>query len=168
MENHNNNQTIIIDLKNTRTAVTITLIIISCIIGAYLITYVTKPPGYHEMYLLDNHNKAENYYQTVIINQNNTFNTPIVVTNNMHTWQEYQIQIKIVHHTIYFPVDATPYSTYEFTLNADLSWDSQIPITIEEEGTCSIVFELYAKKDGNYDFTDDYCVLHINAITDNT
>ncbi|MDR2719929.1 MAG: DUF1616 domain-containing protein [Nitrososphaerota archaeon] len=164
--NHNHNQTISIDFGKTSTAIAIVIIIVNCIIGAYLITYTTKPPGYHEMYILDNQNKAENYPQTLIINQNNTFNTPLVVTNNMRTWQEYQIQIKIVHHTIAFPVDAPTYSTYEFTLDAAQSWNNQIPITINEEGAYSVVFELYTKKDGNYTFTNNFCILHIDAVTD--
>ena len=162
----NNNQTITIDLKKTHTAIAIALIIISCIIGVYIIKYATTPPGYHTIYLLDSQNKAENYPETIIINQNNTFNTQIVVTNNMRTWQEYQVQVKIVHHTIYFPVDAPTYSTYEFTLDVDKSWNNQIPITITEEGTYSVVFELYTKKDDTYIFTGNPCVLHIDAITD--
>jgi len=81
-------------------------------------------------------------------------------------WQEYQIQVKIVHHTIYFPVNAPPYSTYEFTLDADQSWNNPIPVTINEEGNYSVVIELYAKNnEGDYVFTDNFCVLHIKALT---
>jgi len=125
--------------------------------------YALKPTGYHEMYLLDNQNQAVSYSHSVVINQNSTFNTPIVVTNNMFTQQYYQIQVKIVHHTINFPVDASPYGVYEFTLDAKEQWSNQIPITINEEGTYSIVFELYTKNDADYVFTNNYCILHVTA-----
>jgi uncharacterized membrane protein len=164
MEN-NSTQIVTIKLSKSYTAVAITLIIICCIVGGYFITYAIKPPGYHVMYLLDNQNQAVNYPQTLVINQNNTFTAPIIVTNNMRVWQDYQIQVKIVHHTINFPIDASPYSTYEFTLNDAQSWDSQIPITISEEGVYSVVFELYAKNNDNYIFTDNFCILHLTVTT---
>jgi len=163
-----NNQTVTLKLDKSHIAIALTLIISCCIIGAYLIAYAIKPPGYHEMYLLDAQNQAKNYPQTIIINQNNTFNTPMVVTNNMKTTQEYQIQTKIVHHTITFPVDAPIYSTYNFTLDAGQSWSSQIPLTISEEGNYSVVFELYTKNYDDYVFTNDCLVLHINASTSST
>jgi uncharacterized membrane protein len=163
-----NNQTITIELDKSHIAITATLVIICCITGAYFIVHAMKPPGYHEMYLLDAQNKADNYPHVIVINQNNTFNTPIVVTNNMRTWQDYQIQIKIVHHTIYFPVNAPTYSTYEFTLDTDQSWSNQIPVSINEEGTYSVVLELYTKNDTNYVFTNNFCILHIKTITNNT
>ncbi|MCL2641985.1 MAG: DUF1616 domain-containing protein [Candidatus Bathyarchaeota archaeon] len=174
MENNNKNnntddsQTVTIRLEKSYIAVALALIIVCCITGGYFIAYATKPPGYHEMYLLDNQNQAINYPKTLIINQNNTFNTPLTVTNNMRTEQNYQIQTKIVHHTFTFPVNAPPYSTYEFTLNPEQSWNNQIPLTINEEGTYSIVFELYTKTDGNYIFTNNYCILHINVTTNPT
>jgi len=167
MENNNNsNQTITLNLNKSNTAVAIALIVISCIVGGYLITYTLAPSGYHEMYILDDQNQAVNYPQTLIINQNNTFTTPIVVTNYMKTLQDYQIQVKIVHHTINFPLNAPTYSTYEFTLNDKQSWDSKIPVTINEEGTYSVVFELYVKDNGNYNFTDNYCTLPLTVTTD--
>jgi len=164
MKNNQINNTVEIDKSHL--AVVTTLIIVCCVVGGYFLVYTLKPPGYHEMYLFDAQNKIKNYPQTVIINQNNTFNTHTVVTNNMRMWQEYQIQVKIVHHTIYFPVNAPPYSTYEFTLDADQSWNNPISVTINEEGNYSVVIELYAKNnEGDYVFTDNFCVLHIKALT---
>ena len=162
--NNNNDQTVTIDFNKSYTAVAIALIVISCIVGGYLIIYTVTPPGYTEMYILDNQNQAVNYPQTLIINQNNTFTTPIVVTNYMRTLQDYQIQVKIVHHTINFPLNAPTYSTYEFTLNDKQSWDSKIPVTINEEGTYSVVFELYVKENGNYIFTNNYCTLPLTVV----
>jgi uncharacterized membrane protein len=163
MEN-NSNQTVTIKLDKSHTAVAITLIIICCIVGGYLVTYAIKPPGYHVIYILDNRGQAVDYTQTLIINQNNTFISPVVVINNMHTTQDYQVQVKIVHNTFIFPVDASPYNTYEFTLADGQSWDNQIPITINEEGNYRVVFELYVKNDANYVFTDNFCILPIKAI----
>jgi hypothetical protein len=83
----------------------------------------------------------------------------------MRIVQDYQIQVKIVHHTINFPIDAPAYSTYEFTLDNEQSWDGQIPITINEKGSYSVVFELYAKNGGTYVF-NNFCILHITVTTD--
>jgi len=165
MNNQPNNT---IEIDKSHLAVIITLTIVCCVVGGYFIAYALKPPGYHEMYLLDAQNKADNYPQTVILNQNNTFHIPIVVTNNMRIWQEYQVQVKIVQHTMYFPVNTPPYNTYEFTLDADQSWNNQILVTLNEEGNYSIVIELYVKNNKEYVFTDNFCVLHIKAITNHT
>jgi uncharacterized membrane protein len=168
----NSNQTIPTININKKNFIIITVLIVtSCIIGGCIITYIThitKPPGYHEIYILDRQNQAISYPQTIIINQNNTFNAPLTITNNMQKDQEYQLQIKIVHNTITFPVDALPYNTCEFTLSHSQNWNSQIPITINEKGNYSIVFELYTKQDGDYVFTHNYCVLHVNAIANIT
>jgi uncharacterized membrane protein len=162
----NNSQTVTIKLDKSHVAVAITLILLCCIVGGYFVAYIIKPPGYHVIYILDNQDQAVNYPQNIIINQNNTFTTPLVVTNNMHTMQEYQVQVKIVHHTFIFPVDAPAYNTYTFTLADGQSWNTKIPITINSEGNYSVVFELYAKNYGDYIFTDNFCILHIEATTD--
>ncbi|MCL2172047.1 MAG: DUF1616 domain-containing protein [Candidatus Bathyarchaeota archaeon] len=164
----NDNSTVTIKLDKAHTAVAIALILICCMVGGYLIANIIKPPGYHVMYLLDNQNQAVNYIETLIINKNNTFTIPLVVTNNMHATQEYQVQVKIVHNTFIFPVDAPAYKTYEFTLNNEHTWNNQIPLTINEEGKYSIVFELYVKNDVNYSYTDNFCLLHVDVATANT
>lgn len=163
----NNNKTVTINFDKSHVAVAITLILLCCIVGGYFVVYIIKPPGYNIIYILDNQGQAVNYPRILVINQNNTFTTPLVVTNNMYTLQEYQVQVKIVQNTFIFPVDAPPYKTYEFTLNDEQSWDGQIPITINEEGNYIVVFELYAKNDENYSFTDNFCKLYITVITDN-
>jgi len=157
----------VIEIDSSHLAVVTVLIIVCCIVGGYFIAYALKPPGYHEMYLLDAQNRADNYPRTVILNQNNTFNIPVVVTNNMRLWQEYQIQVKIVQHTMYFPVNAPAYDTYEFTLDHEQSWSNQMPVTLNEEGNYSVVIELYTKNNEDYIFTENFCILHIKVLTNN-
>jgi uncharacterized membrane protein len=163
--NTNNKTATTIKLKKNHTiAITTVLIVVCCIVGAYVTTYALRPSGYHEMYLQDTQTQANSYPRVLVINQNNTFSMPVVVTNNTPNTQEYRVQVKIVQVTFTFPVDAPAYKTYEFVLDAKQSWDNQIPITINEEGAYSIVFELYAKNGEGYGFTDNYCVLHAEAI----
>jgi uncharacterized membrane protein len=144
----------------------IALIITCSIIVTGVIIYAPRSEGYHVMYILNTQNQAVNHEpQILVINQNSTFNTKVVVENNKPTTCNYQIQIKIVKDTFSFPINAPTYETYEFPLNPKQSWNNQVPISIKEEGEFSIVFELYAEKEENYRFTDNYCVLHIKAIT---
>ncbi|MDR2700320.1 MAG: DUF1616 domain-containing protein [Nitrososphaerota archaeon] len=168
MENENN-QIITLKLEKKQikkiAAILTVLIVICCVIVTVGIIYAPKPSGYHEMYLLDAQNQAANYPQVVIINQNSTFNTQVVIVNNKSTPCNFQVQAKIVRDTFNFPIDAPTYKTYEFTLDSKQSWNNQIPISINEEGNYSVAFELYTKNEENYRFTDNFCVLHIEAIT---
>ncbi|MCL1978344.1 MAG: DUF1616 domain-containing protein [Candidatus Bathyarchaeota archaeon] len=165
----NNSQTVMLKLeKGYVVAVASALIVVCCIVAAYFIVYAYQSPGYHEMYLLDAQNQAVNYPKVLVINQNNTFNTPVTIVNNTPILHDYQVQTKIVQDTIHFPINATTYKTYEFALDTGQSWSSQVPISINEEGSYSIVFELYAKNGENYVFTNNFCVLHIEVVTGTT
>lgn len=142
-------------------------ITITCsIVVTGVIIYAPRSEGYNVMYLLNAQDQIVNHTQILIINQNNTFNAKIVVENNKPTTYNYQVQVKIVKDTFNFPINTPTYETYEFTLNPKQTWNKQVPISINEEGEFSIVFELYAEKEENYRFTNNYCVLHITAITD--
>jgi uncharacterized membrane protein len=152
--------------KGYLVAVAIALILVSCIIGGYFIyaSMSSGPSGYSQMYLLDAQSSASNYPQVLIANHNSTFNQQVFVANNMSERMDYQLQVKIVQDTVSFPVDAPANNTYQFSLDAGKSWSNQVPISINQPGTYSVVFELYAKNGEEYVFTNNYCVLHLTVV----
>lgn len=163
----NNSQTVTLKLeKGYLVAVAIALIVVSTVTVGYFIVYPPKPSGYHEMYLLDAQNQAVNYPQVLVANQNSTFNQQIFVINKTPDAVDYQLQLKIVQDTISFPVNTEPERTFEFNLKSGQEWSSQTPITIIEPGAYSVVFELYSKNGNSYVFTNNYCVLHIDVVSD--
>jgi uncharacterized membrane protein len=167
MEN-DKNQIITLDFEKIgikKIAIIVTALIVTCaVITAAVIIYAPRSPGHHEMYLLDDQNQAVNSHQVLVINHNNTFSKQIVVTNNNPKPCNYQMQVKIVRDTFSFPINAPTYKTYEFTLDPKQTWSEQVPISINEKGNQSIVFELYAEKDGDYRFTNNYLVIHVEVV----
>lgn len=162
----NNSKTVTLNLtKGTITAVAIALVAVSCITAGYFILYPVKPSGYSEMYLLDSQNKAANYPQVLVINQNSSFNQQVYVVSHMPNTEKFQLQVKIVKDTAGFPVNASADKTYTFNLTTDQSWSSQVPVSINQTGSYSIVFELYIEKGENYVFTNNFCVLHLNVVS---
>jgi uncharacterized membrane protein len=147
-------------------AVAVALIVVSCITVGYILTRPALASGYHEMYLLDAQNGANNYPTVLIANQNSSFNQQVFVNNNMTAAQDYQLQVKIVQDTISFPVDAQASNTMQFSLESEKSWSEQVPISINTPGTYSVVFELYAKNPEAtvYVFTNIFCVLHVTVV----
>jgi uncharacterized membrane protein len=152
--------------KSYIAAVAIALILVSCVVGGYFIysSMSLEPSGYSQMYLLDAQNSASNYPQVLVANQNSTFNQQVFVANNMSKTVDYQLQVKIVQDTVSFPVNATANNTYQFSLDAGKSWSNQVPISINQLGIYSVVFELYSKNGEEYVFTNNYCVLHVTAV----
>jgi uncharacterized membrane protein len=163
---NNNSQTVTLKLeKGYIAAIAIALIVVSCVTAGYFILYPAKPSGYNEMYLLDGQNQAVNYPQVLVANQNSSFNQEVLVTNHMTDEEHYQLQIKIVQDTTSFPVNAEANKTYEFPLDLDQSWSNQVPISINEPGAYSVVFELYSENGESYVFTNNFCVLHIDVVS---
>jgi uncharacterized membrane protein len=148
-------------------AVAIVLVVVSCVvIGGYLVNQYVNPPapsGYSEMYLLDAQNSANDYAQILVVGQNSTFNQQVFVANKWTIEQSYELQVKIVQDTTSFPVNAPANDTVHFTLKPGESLSNQVPISISQPGTYSVVFELYAQNGENYVFTNNYCVLHLTV-----
>src|SRR5208283_1210836 len=71
------------DDKGYLVAIALALIIVSSLLAGYYLLYKPSPEGFSTIYLLDERNKAENYPQTLVSNQNSTFTLPVAVVNNM-------------------------------------------------------------------------------------
>ncbi len=156
--------------KRVIAAIAITLIIVASAVAAVYVWYRPGASGYSTLYLLDAQNQAVNYPHTLVINYNSSINVPVVVDNHMDKEQYYQVQVKIVQTTGAFPVDTPANSTYEKRLNDLETWENQVPISINQPGDYSVVFELWSKGTGTeettYTFTHNFCVLHLQVVAD--
>lgn len=154
--------------KKVIAAIAITLIIVASTIAAVYIWRHPEPSGYSTIYLLDAQNQAVNYPHTLVINHNSSINVPVVVENHMGKEQYYQVQVKIVQTTSAFPVNTPANSTYEKQLNNLEQWENQVPISINQPGSYSVVIELWSKniEPDPYGFTNNFCVLHLQVVAD--
>lgn len=163
----NNSDTVTLKLeKGHLAAIAIALIVVSSVTVGYFILNPSRPAGYSEMYLLDSQNQAVNYPQLLVANQNSTFNAQLFVVNRDASAKDFQVQVKIVQETLAFPVDAPVDDSYQFNLASDQTWSKQVPISINELGTYSVVFELYYRNGESYVFSDNFVVLHLDVVSD--
>ena len=155
------------DDKGYLVAIALALIIISSMLVGYYVIFKPAPEGYSTIYLLDAQNKAANYPQLLVANQNSTFTVPLTVVNDMGWTVQYQILVKITTNLDSFPVNAPAAETYDMTLKNGASWHQPITVTENQVGSYWVVFELYTfnpADGGSYQFTYDYCVLPIQVI----
>jgi uncharacterized membrane protein len=155
------------DDKGVIAAVAVSLVIISAIVAGYYIYHVfnQKPEGYTTIYLLDENGQALNYPDTLVVNQNHTFY--LWVENHEGTTLPCEVQLKITNETVsLFPVQVEPANTYTKSLANGEKWETQANITMNAIGSYTIIFELWAKLEGEgYSFTGNMVVLHINAVS---
>ncbi len=154
--------------KRVIAAIAITLIIVASVVAVVYVMNRPEASGYSTIYLLDAQNQAVNYPHTLVINYNSSINMPVVVENHMGKVQFYQVQVKIVQTTGAFPVDTPANSTYEKQLNDLEQWENQVPISINQSGSYSVVIELWSKniEPDAYGFTNNFCVLHLQVVAD--
>jgi uncharacterized membrane protein len=168
MENYDDDQTSTLKFdKGSRKLVTMLalLIVICSIVIVSVIIYAPRSEGYNEMYLINIQSQTgDNSPQSFIVKQNSVFDAQIAVENHKPTLGNYQVQVKIVEDTFSFPIDTIAYKTFEFALDPEQVRNYQVPVVLAEKGDFSIVFELFAEKEGVYRFTDIYCVLHVTVI----
>jgi uncharacterized membrane protein len=158
------------DFNSEKTAVMAIAIVLVIVASTIAIVFVVWPrsgsSGYSTIYLLDDQNQAVNYPDVLVINHNNSLTVPVVVENHMDTKQYYQLQVKIVQETTSFPLEEDAYATYETQLKDKESWQNTVPLSINQLGDYSVVFELWSKdkEAETYSFTYNFCVLHIKVV----
>jgi len=152
--------------KSVIAAVAITLVVVASVIAVIYVMNRHEPSGYSTLYLLDAQNQAVNYPDLLVINSNNSVSVQVVVENHLSKAQDYQLQVKIVQSTGSFPLETPANSTYEKRLDDLGKWENQVPISINEPGDYSVVFELWSKNTDveGYGFTYNFCVLHFQVI----
>jgi uncharacterized membrane protein len=150
------------DDKGIAIAVAIALLIVAGVVAGYYILYHPTPEGYTTIYLLDANGQAVDYPDTLIINQNYTFN--LWVENHLGQTQAFEVQLKITNEsTSLFPFDSAPINTYTKTLANGEAWETQATVTLHETGSHSIIFELWQDDAGTLKFTENAVVLNVEA-----
>jgi uncharacterized membrane protein len=144
------------------------IVVIASVIGFYAyFTYTAQPEPYNTMYLLDGNMQAVDYAHTLVAGQNSTFSVNVHVDNHMGQDQSYQVQTKISKSLILTPngVETPPLDTYAFTIPNGGSNQNTVTVTENTVGSYVVVFELWNRdNNGNYVFTQNYCVLNIKVI----
>jgi uncharacterized membrane protein len=152
------------DDKGVVIAVAIALLIVAGVVAGYYILLHPAPEGYTTIYLLDSQGKAVDYPDTLIVNQNYTFN--VWVENHMGGNLTCEVQLKITNEFIsMFPVNIDPVNTYSKTLAIGEKWETQATVALHEMGSHSIIFELWISDDaGGFKFSGNAVVLNVDAI----
>ena len=155
------------DDKGYAVAIFLALVIVSALVVGYFVVSGSQPAGYSTIYLLDSQNKAVNYPDVLVANQNSTFNVPVTVENQMGGTVQYQVLVKITDNPSTFPVNTPPTEMYNMTLGNGQSWQKSVTVTENQVGSYSVVFELwqYNQDSGAYQFTYNECVLKIQVIS---
>jgi uncharacterized membrane protein len=155
------------DDKGYMIAIFLALVIIASLLAGYYLLYHPTPSGYSTLYLLDSQNKAVDYPQLLVANQNSTFTVPIAVVNNMGWTVDYQVQVKIATNLVSYPVNVEPTAVHNATVKNGQTWHKSITVTENQVGNYWVVFELYTYNpaDGTYKFTYDYGVLPIQVVS---
>lgn len=157
------------DEKGFGVAVLLALIIVIVAVGFYAyFVWTAEPEPYNTMYLLDANQQAVDYPHVLVAGQNSTFSVFVHVDNHMNREQSYQVQTKIVKNLIINSsgVDAQPINTYDFTLPDGGSNQNTVTVTENTPGSYAVVYELWSKdQNGNYVFTQNYCVLNIVVVS---
>jgi uncharacterized membrane protein len=149
--------------KGYAVAIFLALIIVSATVVGYYVAFRPQTEPYN---LLDANKKAVDYPEVLVANQNSTFTVYVNVVNHMATSASYQVQVKITKSITTFPVDTQPTQTLEIdnVKNDGTPSEKKATITQNTPGSYSVVFELWQNKEGNLEFTENYCVLNIQVI----
>ena len=146
--------------------VLLALIIVVVVIAGYaIVMFGASPEEYNTIYLLDGQQKAVDYPETLIANQNSTFSVYVHVDNHMNSEQTYQVQTKIAQNLLLTEdgVGTQPVVTYNFTIPVKGSNQRLVTATENNVGNYVVVFELWRFINGSYIFTHNYCVLNIKV-----
>jgi uncharacterized membrane protein len=145
------------DDKGVIIAVAVALVIVFGVVGGYYLLFRPAPEGYTTIYVLDAHD-------TLIVNQNYTFNVGVV--NHMGESLNCEVQLKVTNETIsIFPANIVPINTYTKTLANGETWETQVTVTLHETGSHSIIFELWTRNDaGDLKFTGNADVRNVEAV----
>jgi uncharacterized membrane protein len=97
---------------------------------------VQKQP-FTSIYLLDSQKQLENIPETVVLGENSTFTVWVGVENHNDTTLEYSVQVKLDDGNTEETVEC-----FNKTLANNETWETEVTITIQEQGTNTVTFEL--------------------------
>jgi len=154
--------------KGFAVAIFLALLIVSVAVLSYFVWFRPPAEPYNTIYLLDSNKKALDFPETLVVNQNSTFNVYVDVVNHLGYPVSYQVQMKITKNLSTFPVDVPASQVYEINSLEGNGQTKENTATITENtvGGYSVVFELWQQNlGGTYEFTHNYCVLNIQVIS---
>jgi len=152
--------------KGFAVAIFLALLIVSVAVLSYFVWFKPLAEPYNTIYLLDSNKKALDYPETLVVNQNSTFNVYVDVVNHLGYPASYQVQMKITKNLSTFPVDVPASQVFEINSLEGNGQTKENTATITENtvGGYSVVFELWQQNlAGTYEFTHNYCVLNIQV-----
>jgi uncharacterized membrane protein len=152
--------------KGFAVAIFLALLIVSVAVLSYFVWFRPPAEPYNTIYLLDSNKKALDYPETLVVNQNSTFNVYVDVVNHLGYPASYQVQMKITKNLSTFPVDVPASQVFEINSLEGNGQTKENTATITENtvGGYSVVFELWQQNlAGTYEFTHNYCVLNIQV-----
>jgi uncharacterized membrane protein len=152
--------------KGFAVAIFLALLIVSVAVLSYFVWFRPLAEPYNTIYLLDSNKKALDYPETLVVNQNSTFNVYVDVVNHLGYPASYQVQMKITKNLSTFPVDVPASQVFEINSLEGNGQTKENTATITENtvGGYSVVFELWQQNlAGTYEFTHNYCVLNIQV-----
>jgi len=152
--------------KGFAVAIFLALLIVSVAVLSYFVWFRPLAEPYNTIYLLDSNKKALDYPETLVVNQNSTFNVYVDVVNHLGYPTSYQVQMKITKNLSIFPVDVPASQVFEINSLEGNGQTKENTATITENtvGGYSVVFELWQQNlAGTYEFTHNYCVLNIQV-----
>ncbi len=154
--------------RDEEKTITIT-ILIAIVILAGLLIYLALEPTQKEpfaaIYLLDSEKQTENFPETVVLGENNTFMLWVGVENQNDTTMDYSVLVKMDDGNS--PVDpslAEPIETFEKTLLDKEVWEFQVTLSIDELGSHRILFELWFLNGTTLEYTGNWVSLSLEAI----
>jgi hypothetical protein len=131
------------DDKGFVVAIVVALFIISYLLLSYFLVYRPIPEGYNTINMLDSQQKAVNYPEFAVLNQNSTFNVWLTVENHMGKPEKYEVLQKTTPTMDSLPIAADPTNIYQKDLADGQKWESQVTVSLNQTGHCYVVFELW-------------------------
>ncbi len=153
--------------KGFAVAVFLALLIVSLVVLSYFVWFRPPAEPYNSIYLLDSNKEALDYAETLVANQNSTFNVYVDVVNHLGHDASYQVQMKTTKNLSTFPVDVPASQVFQINSLGD-GKTSENTATVSENvvGSYSIVFELWQQNSsGTFEFAQNYCVLNLQVIS---
>jgi len=154
--------------KGYARAVALVLVFVAILVGGYFVYLLAisgSPETYSTIYIL-NSEKTLDLPETVVIGQNNTFSVWVAVENHMGETVSFEIRLKITGEADpMFPINVDPESVYSMTLSDGERSEELATVSIDNPGRRMVFFELWSISGDGAKFTENACVLNIEAIS---
>ena len=153
--------------RDAEKTITITILIAIVILAGLLIYLALEPAQkkpFAAIYYLDSEKQTENFPETVVLGENNTFTLWVGVENQNDTSMDYSVLVKMDDGNS--PIDpsfAEPIESFEKTLLDKEVWEFEVTLSIDQLGSHRIIFELWFLNGTTLEYTGNWVNLSIEA-----